>query len=44
MEGWQLVYNGPSVDISPSVCVLVALFLYTLKRLSSSFLHRPDVF
>ena len=37
-------YNGPSVAIRPSVCAFVALFLYTLKRLSSSFLHRDDVF
>ena len=31
------VYNGPSVAIRPSVCALVALFLYALKRLGSSF-------
>ena len=38
------MYNGPSGAIRPSVCALVALFLYTLKRLSSSFLHGTDVF
>ena len=31
------VYNGPSVAIRSSVCALVALFLYALKRLGSSF-------
>ena len=38
------VYNGPSVTIRPSICALVVLFLYTLKRLSSTFLHIADVF
>ena len=38
------MYNGPSVAIRPSVYALVSLFLYTLKRLSSPFLHRTDVF
>ena len=30
------VYNGASVVIRRTVCALVALFLYTLKRLTSS--------
>ena len=31
-----LVHNGPSFVVCPIVCQLVELFLYTLKRLSSS--------
>ena len=34
-----LVYNGPSVAIWPSVCAVVALFLYTLKWLNSSLFY-----
>ena len=33
----QPVYDGPSVAICPSACAFVAFFLYSLKRLSSSF-------
>ena len=45
LDQCRLVYNGLSVAIRPSVCALVTLILYTLKRLSSSFfLHRTDVF
>ena len=43
-EYFRPVCNSPSVVIRPSVCALVALFLYTVVRLSSSFLHRSDAF
>ena len=35
----ELVYDGQSVAICPSVYVFVALFLYTLNWLSSSLFY-----
>ena len=37
-----IVYNGPFVVISPSVCALVVLFLYALKWLSSLLFSKAE--
>ena len=36
------IYNGPSVEIHPSLCALVTLFLYTLKWLSISLFFKAE--
>ena len=37
------VYNSPSVVIHPSVCALVALFLYTLGKHNSSLFSKTEM-